>query len=244
MYNCIKRNLIDNRYFYLKLSAILGIILIIINIILIIIAYYICKWLYTKVYNECFLTDCYTNYQKKILKKYGNYTVSKIYLVKYDIVDNCPALLKFILRIYLPNSDNFLEKRNNILNHPSIICELKTNTENKFILIEKNACLRIKTNFNIKENKILKSVELEKKWKFKDILNNTKKRVGKKKYFYWNICENNCQHWIKEILITLGKFDKNNKKFIIQELDEASDIFPRWKLNILTICINLVNLLF
>ena len=239
MYNYIKKNLVNNRYFYLKLIAILAIVLIIINIILIIIAYYICKWLYKKVYNEYFLTDSYTINQRELLKKYGNYTVSTIYLVKNntEILNN--SFTRFYLSLMHPNSKTFL--LNNTFNHYAIICKLKINKESKFILIEKNACLRIKLDFNIKENKILKSVNLEKKWKFKDILNNTKKRIGKKKYFYWNIYKNNCQHWIKEILITLGKFNKNNAKFIMQDIN-CINIFPRCKLNILTMIVNLCNL--
>ena len=120
---------------------------------------------------------------------------------------------------------------------------MKTNKGYKFILIEKNACLRIRPNFSIRENMILSTVKLDKKWKFKDILNDTKKRMGKKKFFYWHICENNCQHWIKEVLITLDKFNKKNKVFIFQDLEQASDIMPKTKLNILTIFVNMLNLL-
>ena len=240
MYNCIKNNLIDNKYFYLKLLSLLSIILLLINIFLLILGYYICKWLYKKVYNEFFSTDCYTNYQKQIIKKYGNFNINKIYIVKNntDIFNNC--FIINILNFIQPNCKIFLQ--NNTFNHYAIICNLKNNKESKFILIEKNACMRIKTNFSIKENKILKSVKLEKNWKFKDILNNTKKRIGKKQYFNWNIYENNCQHWVKEILITLGKFNKNNAEFIMQDLN-CLNIFPRWKLNILTIIVNLSNIL-
>ena len=227
-------------YNYTKILFVSSIILLIINIFLLILGYYICKWLYKKVYNEYFLTDSYTNYQKEILKKYGNYNVNKIYLVK----NNAEVFNNFFSRLGLiladPKSKSFLQ--NNNFTHHAMICKLKINKEYKFILIEKNSCLRIKLNFNIKENKILKSVKLDKKWKFKDLLNNTKKRIGKKKFFYWNICENNCQHWIKEILITLGKFDKNNAKFIIQDMN-CLNIFPKWKLDILTIFVNLGNIL-
>ncbi len=240
-------NYINNKHFYSKLLFLLSIILLIINIFLLILGYHICKWLYKKVYNEYFSVDNYTKYQKEILKKYGNNKVNKIYIVKFNILDkgqlcNNP-LFKKLLCIYLPNGDIFLENNKNILNHCSIICKLKTNKGYKFILIEKNASIRIKLNFNIKENKILKSVKLEKEWKFKDILNDTKKRMGKKKFFYWHICKNNCQHWVKEILITLGKFNKKNKEFIIQDMNSL-DIFPKTKLNIITIFTNLLNLLY
>ena len=216
MYNYIKGNITKSKYFYLKLLSVLSLILLIINILLVILGYDICKWLYKKIYTEYFLTDKYTKYQKEILKKYGNNTVSQIYIVKNN---------------------------KNILNDCSIICKLKTNKGYKFILIEKKTSVRIKLNFNIKENKILKSVKLDKEWKFKDILNDTKKRIGKKKFFYWHICKNNSQHWVKEILITLGKFNKKNKEFIIQDINNL-DIFPKTKLNIITIFTNLLNLLY
>ena len=240
-------NLIDNKNNYLKLLFVLSIILIIINIFLFVLGYYVCKWLYKKVHNEFFLIDKYTNYQREILKNYGNCSVNKIYLVKFNILDKGQlfnnSLFKTMLCKYLPNGNIFLENNKNILNHCSIICKLKTNNGFKFILIEKNACLRIKPNFNICENRILKSVKLEKTWKFKNILNYTKKRLGKKKFFYWNICENNCQHWVKEILITLGKYNKKNKNFILQDF-KSLDVFPKSKLNIITIITNLVNLFY
>ena len=189
-------------------------------------------------YSEYFLVDSYTKYQKNILKKYGNYKVNKIYLIKntVDILDN--YFIKSIIKIFTPESKIIL---NNNFKHCALICELKRNKEHKLILIEKNASLRIRPNFNIKEGKLLKTIKLEKDWKFKDILNNTKKRVGKKKFFYWDIFENNCQHLIKELLITLEKYNNENEKFIIQDVNHLK-IFP--KLKILTVFTNLVNLLY
>ena len=243
MYNYIKNNLLDNKYFYLKFLFVTGLILFIINIFLIIIGYYICKWLYKKVHNEYFSIDKYTKYQKSILKKYGKYSVSKIFLVRYNVLSYWSEIPKMLLRMYLPNSDSFLDKRNNMLNHSIIICQININNEIKFISIEKNACLRIRPNFSIRENDIIKSINLDKKWKFKNILNHTKKRIGKKKFFYWHLCYNNCQHWTKEILITLGKYNQENKKFLIQNLEQASDMFPENRLNILSMFINFLNLL-
>ena len=48
-------------------------------------------------YSEYFLVDSYTKYQKDILKKYGNYKVNKIYLIKntVDILDNYFTYLKW-----------------------------------------------------------------------------------------------------------------------------------------------------
>ncbi len=238
MYNFVK-----NKSFYFKFLFIISIILFVLNIILIIICFLICKWMYNKVHNEFFSIDKYTNYQKFILKKYGNFSVSKIFIVKYNVLNCWSEVPKFLLRLYLPNSNRFLDERNNMLNHSKIICQLDFNNESKFILIEKNACLRIKCDFFIRDNYIIKSINLDKKWKFKNILNNTKKRIGKKKFFSWHLCNNNCQHWIKEILITLGKFNKENKDFLIQNLHQAYDIFPSNRLNMLSMFINFLNIL-
>lgn len=240
MYNCIKKNLIDYKYFYLKLLFLLGIVLLILNILLIILCYYICKWLYKKIHNKHFLTDCYTNNQKKILKKYENYTVNKIYITKNEVGLLNLNFIKKILDSYIPNSITFIENYKHIFSHFSIIYEFEKNKECKFLLIEKSIIgIRIKPNFYIRENKILKSVKLEKKWKLKDILNNTKKRIGKKKFFNWHISESNCHHWVKEILITLGKFNKKNKKFISQDMYDLN-VFPKSKLNILSLFLTII----
>ena len=75
----------------------------------------------------------------------------------------------------------------------------------------------------------------------KDILNDTKKRIGKKKFFNWHIYENNCRLFIKEILITLEKLDKETEKFMWADMNSLY-IFPKEKMNILTMVVNLVNL--
>ena len=184
---------------YLKILVLLTILLLITNIILIILGYNVCKWFCKELYNEYFQINSYTNSQKIILKKYGNYNVNKIYLTK--------------------NTIKYWYNNKKESNNYAIICELNINKEQKLLLIEKNTNLRIKPNFNIKESDRLKTIKLEKKWKFKDILNNTKKRIGKKKFFNWNIYKNNCKYLMKEILITLGKFNKENEEFLSQDIN-------------------------
>ena len=55
------------------------------------------------------------------------------------------------------------------------------------------------------------------KYTINKILKTTRERIGDNKFFNWEICKNNCQILIKELLITLKKYNKNNKKFVYQK---------------------------
>ena len=68
----------------------------------------------------------------------------------------------------------------------------------------------------INNSQQIKTLPLKnKKYTINSILNNTQKRLGNKKFFNWHVYKNNCQEFIKEILVTINKFSKYNKNYIL-----------------------------
>ena len=145
--------------------------------------------------------------------------------------------------IYL---NKFNKNKNNIVfpNHSSLIFEIEmSDKKRKKILIEKNNCIKIDTNFKIyDEQDMLKIAFKNKKQTIANILNITQERVGNNKFFNWHICHNNCQMLTKELLITLKKFNKRNKLFMYQ--DDINNInFSEFTLHIINSITNLYNII-
>jgi hypothetical protein len=157
----------------------------------------------------------YDKTSKKILEKYGNFKIIKMYLVREPIKN-------FFL--YLMNLVTFYKYNKIILNskkyfpyHTYIL--LVINTENnikKIISIEKNNTININEYFNVNNEQNFNSINIvENKYSINDMLNITKKRIGVKKFYNWNINKNNCQKFAKELIITMNA--KKNKKYIFQD---------------------------
>ena len=47
-----------------------------------------------------------------------------------------------------------------------------------------------------------------------ELLEQTKRRIGAKKFFNWNVFKHNCNLFTKELLITLGIYNQTLRKFI------------------------------
>jgi len=80
-----------------------------------------------------------------------------------------------------------------------------------------------------------------KKYTLNNLLEKTRVRVGNNMFFNWSICRNNCQMLTKEILITLNKFTKKNKKFMFQNEFANQIKFSEFSLHIINTIINLCN---
>jgi hypothetical protein len=159
----------------------------------------------------------YNKNSKKILKKYGDCQINKIYLTREPI----GKITTFILNIIsMYKYNNLISNTNNlVLRHNGIIFEIKlSNGQSKLLLLEKNNSINICENFIIHNNHELKRVILNNKYTINEILNSTQERVGNKKFFNWNIYKNNCKVFIKEILKTIYKYNKTNKNFISLEI--------------------------
>jgi hypothetical protein len=131
----------------------------------------------------------------EIIQKFGNYEISRIYILRKPLINSYITLLN---------------------NYLSLIVELKLpNNIKKWIFIEKNdTSIHLKDYFPIISNdEIILNKLVRKKISLNNLLNTTKQRIGNKKFYNWDIINNNYEHFIKYLLKTL---DIKEKKMFTQ----------------------------
>jgi hypothetical protein len=239
----------NNKYrFVLFIIILIVIIIVTLTIFKIIVTYYIIKYLEINIVNDIYF--CNYNYNKKsneLLKKYGDYNIKKIYLVK-NPVTNFNTLLLNLITFY--NYEKALLNINEIFkkkctpHHISFMIEIDlSNNNKKFLLVEKTSYVNISENIRLNEQKILKIIKLSKSdFTINSLLKETQNRIGEKKFFNWSIYKNNCSVFIKELLITLGLYNKSNIKFISQKKFVKHVKFSSLTLHIINILCTLNNI--
>ena len=222
--------------------------IIILAILWVIISYYILKWCKMNIDDNYIYFNEYSEKSKKLLDKYGNYPIKKIYLVRQPIT----KLATFFINIItLYNFDKEMKRYNSDKNqedsffpkHTSLIIEIElSNKKRKNILVEKNNCIKIDTNFKIYDNQDMLRVLTKKNLTISSILTETQNRIGNQQFFNWHICNNNCQMLTKELLITLKKFNKKNRLFMYQNDIVEKLNFSEFTLHIVNSITNLYNM--
>jgi hypothetical protein len=183
----------------------------------IIISYFIIKFLKLSLDDNNILFYHYNKKSKKILDLYGNCKITKIYLIRQPFSKTITFILN-MLTLY--NYEKLIqESQDNFPYHCLMIFEVKLkNNMKKMLLIEKNNCINISDNFLINNTQEIKKLNLvNKHLTINTILNTTQARLGNEKYFNWHLYKNNCQNFTKEILKTIGKYNKTNKTFIFRD---------------------------
>jgi hypothetical protein len=174
----------------------------------------------------------------KILNLYGNYKINKIYLIR----NYFGKLVAFLLNmITLYKYDTIIKNKEKVLPyHYSIIIEiLLPNGKEKLLLLEKTNTINICENFIIKNINKIKKVNLNKyNYTIIEILNNTKKRIGDVKFFNYSYNKNNCMNFTKEILKTIKKYNKTNKKYFFS--NESINKFAK-EINLTIFNIHIMN---
>jgi hypothetical protein len=164
-------------------------------------------------YNNIFFYE-YNKKCQKILDKYGDCKINNVYLVNQPI--NKLTVLLFNLLTFFKYNNYFNNSPENYPYHPAFIFEIKYKKDIKFLLLEKNNCINICESFLMNKSYDFKKIVTSKnKFTLNKILKKTQKRVGIHKFFNWNVYENNCQEFTKEILITLKKY--NEKEQVLKD---------------------------
>lgn len=213
-------------------------------ILLMVIFYIIIKFLEISLDKMVFFYD-YNKLCRKILKKYGDCEINKIYLIRsslnqiYTILLNIITLFKYDELVTM-SEDNFPYHTMLLLEVKLKNSEDKNKNKIKWLLLEKNNCITINDNFILTQGMHVEEVEINKNNKkeeekeenkiyLKDFLEETRNRMGNEKFFNWHLFENNCQEFTKELLITAGSYDDYYKKIIFSnkmlKLIELSEFF-------------------
>jgi hypothetical protein len=174
-------------------------------------SYFILKLLKSKIDINSILFYDYTKKTKRILNVYGDNIITKIYLIKQPLSE----LITFAL--------NICSFYNNEINdffpyHTQLIFEIKNkNKTKKLILLEKNRCINIDDNFHISNKKEMKHIRIKKTHTINSILKTTQDRIGVNRFFNWSLCNNNCQTFTKECLVTVNKYNKDSHDYIFSD---------------------------
>lgn len=205
-----------NKKHYIKIIIIVSIFFLLVSLILfVLLSYLILKFFKMTLDDNNILFYQYSKKCQKLLDLYGEYEIKKIYLVREPF----SPLITFLLNVITFYKYNKLitESQDNFPYHSSIIFEIELqNKMKKLLLLEKNNSINLRENFLINNSQQIKTLPLKnKKYTINSILNNTQKRLGNKKFFNWHVYKNNCQEFIKEILVTINKFSKYNKDYIL-----------------------------
>lgn len=216
LYNISIEQLTNTKY--IKYICIFVILFLFVSIVLfIIVSYFAFKMLKISIDDNNILFYQYNKNSKKLLDLYGDYKLTKIYLVRQPL----SKLITFILNVItLYNYETLInETQENFPYHSLLVFEIKLpNGMKKMLLLEKNNCINISENFLINNLQEIKELNIKNKnFTINQILNETQARIGNKKYFNWNLYENNCQKFTKEILKTIGKYTNKNKEFIFRD---------------------------
>lgn len=235
---------------YLKWIIIgLTIITILSLIVWIICSYYIFKWFKISIDNYNFYLNDYNKECRNILEQYGDLPVKKIYLVRHPISKFMETFLNIVTFNKFKEELNRYKERNNTDSffpfHTMLYIELKiSKNESKFLVIDKNNCIRISPTLKMTNNCELRNLKVKRnKYTLHEILETTRKRIGNNKYFNWEISKNNCQEFIKEILITIKKFTKSNQKFMFQNQFIEEIKISDFSFHIISSLTNTINLL-
>ena len=206
-------DIISSKPFILTISIFLIILFMLTGMIC---SYFIINFLQLSFeYNNIFFYQ-YNKKCQKILDEYGDYKINNIYIVRQPL----SKFINFLLNIlsFFTYNKYLSESYDNYIYHSALIFEIKRKNDIKFLLVEKNNCINICETFLIHKTYDFKRINIPPtKITLNKVLKKTQKRIGNKKYFNWDTHKNNCQEFVKEILITLNEnIDKYNN-FIFQD---------------------------
>jgi len=211
-------NLTNSQFKFIILIIIVFVIIsFLISVVFAICSYFIFKYLKMSLEENNVFFYNYNKKTQKMLHLYGNCKVTKLYLVRQPF----GKLVSFLLNIFtFYKYDKLInENQDNLPYHTFMIIEIKLpNNMKKLLLLEKNNCIQLSENFFVNYLQDMKIIKIKnKKYTLNYILNTTKDRIGDKKFFNWHIFKNNCQKFMKEILITINKYNNSNKEYILRD---------------------------
>ena len=147
---------------------------------------------------------------KQCLSKYSDYKIKGLYLVSQPFlslgytITNSITLFKY---------DKLLKQLHPF--HTQIILVIKKGKNTAFLAIHKRPNILINDTIDINKSYGIKKIPIRsKQLSVDEILTSVKDNMGPK-YFNWNIVDNNCQNFSKEIIRVLNKYDK---KYVKQDL--------------------------
>jgi len=158
---------------------------------------------------------------RAIMEKYKDYYVNKITIARDPIQSYVSKILSFLSAGKI---DEQLKKLNyDKLYHLYMNVGLVNGPD---ILVEKNEVVNMQVN-NGKNGSSTIQIPVNKKITFGELIDNAVKAVGPSIYLY-DIINNNCQKFIRDILNSNGLLTSEANKFIMQDADAILKTSPEY----------------
>lgn len=154
----------------------------------------------------------YNHKTKAVIDAYGDFRISNAYVIMTPINKFNLVLINLIT---MKNCKQIVDG----LMHVMLMVEITIGKNNKkFILIDKTNCINALTDFHIDSTCMVYKIKIKNKTKNKItlrcILDETCNRIGKSKFFNWHIYKNNCQYFIKQMVMGMNeKFKYRHLQF-------------------------------
>lgn len=194
-------------------SALFGVIGLVSIVICAIIGSYIFLFYCKKTIDEynVFFYD-YNHKTKTVIDKYGDFRISNAYLIMAPINNVTLFMLNLAT---MQNCKHILDELMHVMLMVEIVMD---DNQKKLILIDKTTHIHILTDFKIDDAHMVYKIKIKTKQNvitLRSLLNETCKRIGKPKFFNWHIYKNNCQYFIKQLVLRINdKFKYKQLKFV------------------------------
>jgi hypothetical protein len=168
----------------------------------------------------------FSKHSKKILDEFGNCPIILLNVYRKPIFKLINQVLNFIS---IGKWDKFRGKlAYDKLYHLSLVATIKCNNKIKNVIIEKNEIINISTEYPTSEYTEIYPIDINKYLTINDMLDNALKYMGKNNFYHYDPFKNNCQSFIKNILISNGLDSKEAEDFIYQPMDELIKNIPEY----------------
>ena len=230
----------------------LGIIILCSFILWILLTFILCKWFKKNIIDNVHYFD-YSPKSLKNLNTYGDLPIKNVYVVRESI---CTINSVFFNILTLNNYSRQINEYSKEIEdeyffpkHTYLLVEVKMPNECiKKIVIDKSPQLCITLYLKLYDNsEILKFNVKKKKITLRELLDNTRERIGGEKFFNWNIFTNNCQLFTYELLNTFNMDSKKQKylAFIDQsKFKERLGMLNDFTIHLFNCCTNIYSFLY
>lgn len=166
---------------------------------------------------------------REILKNDGDTKIINIRVCRSPVKYGISGAVKII------NSLEGKPPKFDVLFHLYLIIELDNK---KVYMVEKNEDINIKL-FTPKEKSECIDIDTPNNLTMNSIFNNTLNKIGNERFFHYDAFSNNCQQFVKDVLISNDISLNNNQiNFIMQDV---KDIVPNWAQNATRFITDLAN---
>jgi hypothetical protein len=202
-------NHMSKMHLYVVLAVLFIVIALIFIMICTVIGSYIFLFYCKKTIDEynVFFHD-YNCKTKAVMDKYGDFRISKAYLIVAPIGKWNVFLMNIVT---MQNCNHIMDELMHVMLMVEIVMD---NNQKKMLLIDKTSYISILTDFQINNSYIIHKIKVKHENTLRSLMNKTCERIGKTRFFNWHIYKNNCQYFIKQLVLMINdKFKYKNLNF-------------------------------